>query len=127
LKRHARETCNRSGCRQLRLSADYGGFTEYRFENQESGISYLPFLLKDKKLSKPQYFITASDEGPALITNEGWKLRYCKPRGKFELYNLRKDPQEKYDVILRFPEKAKELESIVLKDCDGNLDNGIYF
>jgi arylsulfatase A-like enzyme len=96
-------------------------------QTEKSGISYLPVLLKNRKLPKSQYFITASYEGPALITNDGWKLRYFKPRSKFELYNLRKDPQEKYDVILRFPEKAKELETILLRDCNGNPDSGLDY
>ncbi|MDR3266322.1 MAG: sulfatase-like hydrolase/transferase [Tannerella sp.] len=96
-------------------------------EAKKNGVSYLPALLKNKKLPRKKYVIVASDEGPALISNDGWKLRYFRPAGKYELYNLRKDPQEKYDVIMRFPEKSKELENIVLKECNGNLDNGIYF
>jgi arylsulfatase A-like enzyme len=94
---------------------------------KKDGVSILPLLLKNKKLPKSRYFIAASDDGPALITNEGWKLRYFKPKNKYELYNIRKDPQEKYDVILRFPEKAKELENLLLKECNGDLNNGIYF
>jgi arylsulfatase A-like enzyme len=96
-------------------------------EARKDGVSYLPVLLKNKKLPRQKYVIIASDEGPALISNDGWKLRYFRATGKYELYNLRKDPQEKYDVIMRFPEKSKELENIVLKECNGNLDNGIYF
>jgi arylsulfatase A-like enzyme len=98
-----------------------------KLETAKDGISFLPVLLKNKKLPKQRYVIFASDEGPALISNEGWKLRYFRPGNKYELYNLRKDPQEKYDVILRFTEKAKELENIVLKECKGKLDNGIYY
>ncbi|MDR2384971.1 MAG: sulfatase-like hydrolase/transferase [Tannerella sp.] len=96
-------------------------------ETKKDGISLLPLLLKNKKLPKRRHVIIASDEGPALISNEGWKLRYVRSHSRYELYNLRKDPQEKYDVIRRFPEKAKELESILLKECNGNLDNGIYY
>jgi arylsulfatase A-like enzyme len=92
---------------------------------KKDGVSYLPVLLKNKKLPKQRYVIMASSEGPALISNEGWKLRYFQPKNKYELYNVRKDPQEKYDVILRFPEKAKELENILLKECNGYPGNGI--
>jgi hypothetical protein len=44
---------------------------------------------------------------------------------KYELYNLDKDPEEKYDVILRFPEKAEELKKILLQACDGRIENGV--
>jgi arylsulfatase A-like enzyme len=98
-----------------------------KMETEKDGISFLPVLLKNKKLPRQRYVIFASDEGPALISNDGWKLRYFRPGSKYELYNLRKDPQEKYDIILRFPEKAKELEGIVLKECNDSLDNGIYY
>jgi arylsulfatase A-like enzyme len=98
-----------------------------KLNQKKNGISFLPVLFKNKSLPKSRYVIVASDEGPALITNDGWKLRYFERRSKYELYNLQDDPQEKYDVIMRFPEKAKELEQIVLKECNGNLNNGRYF
>jgi arylsulfatase A-like enzyme len=98
-----------------------------KLEVKKDGVSCLPVLFKNKKLPKQRYVIVASSEGPALISNDGWKLRYFQPKSKYELYDVRKDPQEKYDVILRFPEKAKELENILLKECNGYLSNGIFY
>lgn len=96
-------------------------------ETKKDGISFLPALMKGKKLPKKRFVIAGSDEGPALITNEGWKLRYYAKQQKYELYNLRNDPQEKFDVSLRFPEKVKILEKALLKACDGNIENGVFY
>ena len=98
-----------------------------KLQTKKDGISFLPALTKGKKLPKNRYIIVASDEGPAIITNEGWKLRHHSRLKKYELYNLRKDREERYDVILRFPKKAEELEKIMLKECNGNLENGTVF
>ena len=98
-----------------------------KLQTKKDGISLLPALMKGKKLPKTRHIIMASQEGPALVTNEGWKLRYYNHLKKFELFNLRNDREEKYDVILRFPEKAEELKKILLKECKGNIDNGVIF
>ena len=98
-----------------------------KLKTKKDGISFLPALMKGKKLPKNRYIIAASDEGPALITNEGWKLRYFNRLKKYELFNLRKDREEKYDIILRFPEKAEELKKILLKECNGNIENGVIY
>jgi arylsulfatase A-like enzyme len=90
----------------------------------KDGLSYLPALTKGSKLPKNRYIVISSEEGPVIITNEGWKLRFHRRKNKYELYNLRKDKEEKYDVILRFPEKAEELKNILLKKCYDNVDNG---
>ena len=95
--------------------------------SKKDGVSYLPTLMKGKKLSKNRYVIVGSDEGPAMITNEGWKLRFYNEQKKYELYNIRKDPEEKYNVILRFPDIAEKLKITLLNECNGNVDNGILY
>ncbi|MDR2913602.1 MAG: sulfatase-like hydrolase/transferase [Tannerella sp.] len=95
-----------------------------KLKTKKDGISILPALMKGKKLPKDRYIIMGSEEGPAILTNEGWKLRYYSGRKTYELYNLEKDPEEKYDIILRFPEKAEELKKILLKECNDNIKNG---
>ena len=93
----------------------------------KDGVSYLATLMKGKKLSKDRYIIVGSDEGPAILTNEGWKLRYYKDQKQYELYNLRKDPEEKYNVILRFPAIAEKLKTKLLNECAGKIENGTLF
>ena len=102
-------------------------FLGVKLQTKKDGISFLPALMKGKKLPKNRYIITASNEGPVIITNEGWKLRYFNLPKKYELYNIRNDNEEKYDVILRSTKKAEELKKIILKECNGNIENGIVF
>ena len=93
----------------------------------KDGISILPVLMKGKKLPKNRHIIVGSDEGPVMITNEGWKLRYFKTQKTYELYNLKKDPEEKYDVKLRFPETVEKLKKTLLEECGGIIENGILY
>ena len=93
----------------------------------KEGISYLPSLMKAKKLPKNRYIITGSEDGPAMITNDGWKLRYHKEKGMYELFKIKQDPQEKYDVILRFPELVEKMKKTLLEECAGNIQNGILY
>ncbi len=93
-------------------------------ETKKDGISFLPALMKGRKLPKERIVVIASDEGPAIIVNDGWKLRYYNKQKKYELYDIRKDPEEKYDVIFRFPEKAEELKKRLSEECNGDIENG---
>jgi len=96
-------------------------------KSDKDGISYLSLLQKNGKLAKKRYVVVASNDGPVLITNEGWKLRYYQRKNRYELYNLINDPQEKYDVILKNTSKAEELKKILLKECDGKIENGFLY
>ncbi|HCC51866.1 MAG TPA: sulfatase, partial [Porphyromonadaceae bacterium] len=96
-------------------------------ETKKDGISFLPALMKGRKLPKERIVVIASDEGPAIIVNDGWKLRYYNKQKKYELYDIRKDPEEKYDVILRFPEKAEELKKRLSEECNGDIKNGTIY
>lgn len=94
-------------------------------ETHKDGISYLANLLEGKKLSKNRYVVFASNYGPAIVENTGWKLRYYKNKKVFELYNLREDYQERKNIIHQYPDKANELKKKLLKECGGNLENGV--
>lgn len=92
---------------------------------KKDGISYLQTLLGDKKIDKKRYVVYGSNLGPGIVMNDGWKLRYYRKRGVYELYNLTDDPQERKNVIAQHPKKAEELKAIMLKECGGNLENGV--
>jgi len=101
------------------------GLLSVKLKTKKDGVSFLPALLKGKKLSKNRYIIVGSDEGPAMITNEGWKLRYYCIQKQYELYHIKKDPEEKYNVILRFPKIAENMKKTLLNECNGIIENGI--
>ena len=111
-----------SNCDFLPTMADFLGV---KLQSKKDGESFLPALMRGRTLPKNRYIIASSFEGPAIVTNDGWKLRYYAKAEKYELYNIEKDPEEKYNVILRFPEKAEELKKILLQKCGGKIENGI--
>lgn len=92
---------------------------------KKDGISFLPVLMKEGKMAKDRYVVYGSNLGPGVVMNDGWKLRYYKKKDVFELYNLHEDPQERKNLIDKFPAKAEELKAIILKECGGNLENGV--
>ena len=94
---------------------------------KKDGISFLPVLTKAKKLPANRYVVIGSDEGPAMIDNKGWKLRYHNAKKAYELFNIKNDPAEKYDVKLRFPEIVEKMKKTLIEACAGNIENGILF
>jgi hypothetical protein len=68
-------------------------------------------------------------DGPAIVTKDGWKLRTSIKDDKeyFMLYNLKKDYAEEDELSKKYPEKTNSLKQILLKECDGDFHNGIYF
>lgn len=91
----------------------------------KDGHSFLPNLLKRKKQKQSRYLIFGSNNGPAIVTNEGWKLRYYMKENTCELFYLPDDPKEQHNLLRQQPQKAEELKSILLKECGDNLQNGI--
>ncbi|MEK3885740.1 sulfatase-like hydrolase/transferase [Paenibacillus sp. PL2-23] len=101
------------------------------------GVSYWKALRGDSNSPKHKYIVFACSYGPALVTEDGWKLRVYIPEAlrekaslKFEpevvvrLYQVLDDPTEKLDVSSRYPEIVQRLRGWLLKECDGNLLNG---
>jgi len=94
--------------------------------SHKTGISYLPVLMKgDSNIPENRYVLVDSYQGPAIIMNDGWKLRYTNVNGKFELFNLREDPAEVNDVSKQYPNKVHELKEILIHkvtftSCHGN-------
>ena len=55
----------------------------------KDGISFLPTLLeRHEDQQHHEWVIYASRLGPALVTAEGWKLRYINRTDSFQLYHL---------------------------------------
>lgn len=96
--------------------------------DQKDGISYLP-AIKGEKMQGHDYVLFSSMLGPALVTKDGWKLRTYVIKGKevFQLYYLPDDYGEEKDLSNKYPDKVDSLKKILLKECNGNLDNGVYY
>ena len=91
----------------------------------KDGQSFLKNLLRGKQQDKERYLIFGSNEGPAIIGNDGWKLRSYLRKNTFELFYLPDDPQERNNLIQKYPQRAEEMKSLLLKECGGNWENGV--
>lgn len=114
---------------------------------EKDGVSYLPELLGDHAFQGHEYVIYSSFYGPAIVSAEGYKLRTQIKRENavnfsgfgeqlqrmledrryiLQLYDLKADPEERRNIIREQPQRAKEMLQILLRECDGNLVNGMY-
>jgi len=90
----------------------------------KDGVSYLPALLKDLNTPVHDYVVYSSYMGPALVTKDGWKLRSFINKDIFQLYYLPDDYKEENNLAEMNPVKLEELKTILLKECQGNFQNG---
>ena len=87
---------------------------EFSPKNSLDGESILKSIQgKKKKRDTP---IVSCYPGQCCIMTNEMKL-YYGPKG-YELYDLRKDPYEKSDLMLREPAKAEELKNRMLRKVD---------
>ncbi len=81
---------------------------------QKDGISYLPLLEQNgQQFPANRYILLDSFEGPTMIMNDGWKLRYDYITKGYELYNLHDDIKEENDLASQYPEKVKTMRRIM--------------
>jgi arylsulfatase A-like enzyme len=70
------------------------------------------------------HVVFAGVEGPALVSEDGWKVRYIISRRRFQLFHIAEDYREENDLAAAFPEKVRELGTRMLMECDGNFQHG---
>lgn len=92
---------------------------------RKDGRSFLPSLLHGKSATGERYLIFGSNEGPAIIMNNGWKLRCYLKENVWELFYLPDDPQERHDLSKEQPKRVKEMKELLMKECGGDVQNGI--
>ena len=108
----------------------------------KDSLSYLPVLFgNEENFRGHDYVVYASENGPALLTRDGWKFRtymhddfktdlfgaywhQVEDKITFELYNVIDDFREEKNLINEKPEIARKLKHLLLKECDGNFVHG---
>jgi len=91
----------------------------------KDGVSFLPTLLERPEVQEThEWIIYASRLGPALVTSDGWKLRYINSAETFQLYQLNDDYREESDVSADYPDIVARLSGWMLNACDGDYRNG---
>ncbi len=74
------------------------------------GVDLIPFFTKKDTSTPHEKLFWRADHIHAIQKNE-YKLIYSSRDGWSELYNLNIDPNEKNNLFLLMPEKAKELQN----------------
>jgi arylsulfatase A-like enzyme len=96
-----------------------------KMPQDKDGVSFLPTLLERHEDQQcHEWVIYASRLGPALVTAEGWKLRYINSTDSFQLYHLPSDYREENDVSTDHPDLVARLSGWMLNACDGDYQNG---
>jgi len=90
----------------------------------KDGISFAPELLGDAGRPAHEYVVTAANIGPALVTDDGWKLRRLNERDAFQLYDLNADPREERDLAGDNAAVVRRLADRLLTACDGSYQHG---
>ena len=73
----------------------------------KDGRSYKNQLINGIQESEHQYIVFSSNTGPAIVTEDGWKLRYQIYKNRVELFFLQDDPFEIEDLSLKYPKKVQ--------------------
>ncbi len=89
----------------------------------KDSISYLPTLLGKAQSQLHDYIIVNNGYNQmgktALISKEGWKLiEIDRRKDAFQLYDVKKDNEERFDVAAEHPEKVLNLKTILLRELD---------
>ena len=87
-------------------------------EQLTDGVSLVPILAEKGQLKNREifsYFPDYHHDFPGVAVRQGdYKLIKASEDGHLELYNLAKDPGEGTNLASRFPEKAAELQGIMM-------------
>jgi arylsulfatase A-like enzyme len=92
----------------------------------KDGLSYLSELRGEGTSKQHEFIVYASFHGPALVSQDGWKIRYYGPENIYQLYYLPDDYREENNLAEKHPEKLEKLKAELLKACSGDIKNGWF-
>lgn len=121
----------KAGVTSNQLVANYDLMTtladlvDFELPEDKDGVSYLPNLLGEQG-GVHDYVVYSSFMGPAIVTKEGWKLRYFAKDDIFQLYYLPEDYKEENNIMLLHKQKVEELKKFLIYECNGDLNNGWF-
>ena len=91
----------------------------------KDGVSFLPTLMEQQERQQNHdWIVYASRLGPALVTSDGWKLRFINKTDRFQLYHLPDDYREENDLSTEYPDLVSHLSETLLNACDGDYHHG---
>jgi arylsulfatase A-like enzyme len=101
------------------LLSTFADMLDVEVLNKKDGLSYWPTLFGNSSV-KHEYVVFNSKLGPALVTADGWKIRYQKTADIYQLYYLPDDYSEAINLADKHPKKVEKLKEILLNECDGD-------
>ncbi|REE00150.1 arylsulfatase [Marinoscillum furvescens] len=108
------------------MMATFADLLDIQLPADKHSRSYLPHLMGEPESASRDFTVYASFMGPALVTNDGWKLRYFIQQDLFQLYYLPEDYKEENDLIADHEEKYIALKAKLIEACGGDLANGHF-
>lgn len=99
---------------------------EISLQKRKDGLSFLP-MLEGKAQPAHDFIVYAGNQGPAIVTPDGYKLRFINKDNTFRLYDLNSEEGEAKDLAAQQPERVRTMGMELLKQCHGNFDHGTIF
>ncbi len=89
----------------------------------KDSLSYLPTLLSKPQTKEHDYVIVNNGFNrmgrSALIAKDGFKLvEIDRKKDQFQLYNIKDDNEERYNIEDKYPERVARLKKILLSEID---------
>lgn len=101
------------------LLPTFADFLNVNLTTPKDGVSLLPILIEGKdRLPDIRYVYVSSEEGPAVVDSDGWKLRYNKKMNKFRLHYLPDDYREDNVLNEEHPEIVHRLKKQLEKETN---------
>ncbi len=100
------------------LLSTFADMLDVEVPHKKDGLSYWPTLFGNS-LEKHEYVVFNSKHGPALVTADGWKIRYQKTADIYQLYFLPDDYTEATNLADKYPEKIEMLKEKLFIECGG--------
>ncbi|MFR9619813.1 MAG: sulfatase-like hydrolase/transferase [Rikenellaceae bacterium] len=94
----------------------------------KDAVSYCDVLLNHKKRHLPadRTVVVDSYEGPMIVRNDGWKVRYNPVTQGFDLYSILIDKQERYEMNSKYPDILAQLRSELIERVERTMVRGEY-
>lgn len=89
----------------------------------KDSISYLPTLLNETQNQQHDYIIVNNGFDKmgrsTIIAKDGWKLiELNHKKDAFQLYNIKEDNEERFNLEAKYPERVSELKKNLLSELD---------
>ncbi|RGD77586.1 sulfatase-like hydrolase/transferase [Bacteroides caccae] len=91
----------------------------------KDGVSIFSTLIDGTPLSANRYYVYSSYQGPAIVNNAGFKVRYNMTAKDYDMYYLLNDPQERRNIATQYPQRFEAMKNQLIKVCGGDITKGI--